>query len=161
MTTTASDPVGVTIREAEPADLIAIVRIEQSSFSQPWPFQAFQNFVGTPGFLVAASGGDVIGYVVSDTARPWGTEVGHIKDIAVHPEYRRRGIGKRLLERALTVLLVEGVTRVKLEVRASNERAIALYEQYGFSPKHRVPRYYDDGEDAIVYVTDLDDAGTR
>lgn len=159
VTTTVSDPYGITIREAELADLLSVIRIERASFSQPWPPQAFQGMVGRPGFLVADEGGEVRGYVVADTERPYEAVVGHVKDIAVHPDHRGRGIGRRLLERALVVLASEGAVRVKLEVRASNDRAIALYERYGFTAHHRLSGYYDDGEDALVYVVDFEANG--
>jgi ribosomal-protein-alanine N-acetyltransferase len=47
------------------------------------------------------------------------------------------------------------VARVKLEVRESNDRARSLYRRFGFERHHTVPRYYDDGEDALVLVADL------
>ena len=75
-----------------------------------------------------------------------------MKDIAVRPDRRGEGIGATLLERALSILAGEGTSRVKLEVRAGNEGAIRLYRGFGFSHHHTVPRYYDDGEDALVML---------
>lgn len=167
MTTTA--PEGVSIRPAERADLLDVARIERASFPQPWPFQAFAGFLGEPGFLVAvddpAAGdglladdaGDVRGYVVADVEADLGREVGHVKDLAVAPAWRGRGIGSKLLERALAALVAGGARRAKLEVRADNTAARALYEGFGFSPNHVVPGYYDDGQDALLLVADLAD----
>ena len=156
VTTPGNRSEGVTIRPAERSDLLDVARIERASFSQPWPFQAFGQFLGESGFLVAVEGDAVLGYVVSDTVSPYGSPIGHVKDIAVSEDHRGRGIGRKLLERALSTLESKGAARTKLEVRASNRPAISLYEEYGFSPHHRVEGYYDDGEDAVVYVTDLD-----
>ncbi len=50
-----SDAIDPAIRPAERADLLAVVRIEDESFSQPWPYDAFERFLGEPGFLVATA----------------------------------------------------------------------------------------------------------
>jgi ribosomal-protein-alanine N-acetyltransferase len=72
----------------------------------------------------------------------------------VHPEWRRQGIGRRLLLRLLELALELGASRMTLEVRVSNEAAQALYRGFGFSVAGRRPRYYtDDGEDAYVMTT--------
>lgn len=149
----------VVIREAVRADLLDVSRIERASFPQPWPFSAFERFLGRPGFLVAGpvdDDGAVVGYVVADSVPNHGRSLGHVKDIAVAPDVRRQGVGKRLLRRALAVLRAQDVGRVKLEVRASNDRAIELYRSFGFSVRRTVPSYYADGEDALVFVRSLD-----
>lgn len=187
--TVPPDAEGVRIRPAERADLLAIHRIERASFSSPWPFEAFERFVGEPGFLVAqdVSGDEVglaendhpdvlhdpgpdpeevggtgsiddagvVGFVIAEITPNHGRAFGHIKDLAVHPEYRRRGIASTLLERAIVTLAGEGATSVKLEVRESNEAARSLYESFGFSPMRRRGAYYEDGEDALVLAREL------
>lgn len=159
MTTPASgagDADGFEIRPAERADLLAVVRIENESFSQPWPYDAFERFLGDPGFLVAVANGDVAGYIVADVTRRFGRNLGHVKDVAVHPEYRNAGVGSSLLRRAVAVLSIHGADSVKLEVRRSNEGAKHLYRKFGFEPVRRVPGYYEDGEEAVVMVRDLE-----
>ena len=148
---------GARLRPAERADLLAIARIERASFPQPWPFQAFEGFLGQPGFLVAEASTGVAGYVVADTVPQGGRAVGHVKDLAVHPDWRGRGLGTRLLDRALGVLDARGVDRAKLEVRQSNDAAIELYRRFGFEPRHLVTAYYADGEAAAVLSVDLED----
>lgn len=131
-------------------DLLAIYRIETQAFDQPWPFEAFEQFLGVPGFLVAEDG-SVLGYIVVDTTLTPGGPVGHIKDLAVHEQRQGEGIGSLLVQRGLAA--VDGVTdAVKLEVRESNERAIDLYRRHGFRYHRRVSEYYEDGEDALVFV---------
>ena len=165
MTTTSSD-VGntVSIRPAEMADLLAVFRIEQAAFDQPWPFSAFEHYLDTPGFLVAEhpegaaigeSSGPVVGYVVADVVPNHGRAIGHIKDIAVHEQCRGQGIGAKLLDRAINVLEVHDAETVKLEVRESNEAARDLYRRFGFEYRHTIPRYYGDGENALLMVLDL------
>lgn len=144
------------IRLAERADLLAVVRIENESFPQPWPYDAFDRFLGEPGFLVAATAGEIAGYVVSDVTSSFGRQLGHVKDIAVHPDRRGMGVGSALLSRSVAVLAAHGADSVKLEVRRSNEDAKRLYRQFGFDPIRRVPGYYGNEEDAIVMVRQLD-----
>lgn len=150
----------ITVHEAVQADLLAVFRIEKRSFPQPWPFAAFERFLGTPGFLVARETGgeheDVIGYIVADTVPNHGRPIGHVKDLAVHPDHRGRGVGRGLLERGLAVLASEGAGRVKLEVRDGNEPALALYREFGFELQKQVPRYYADGETALVMVRSME-----
>jgi ribosomal-protein-alanine N-acetyltransferase len=154
VTTTATNPAGVTIRRATRADLLEVHRIEKQSFPQPWPYHAFEEFLVEPGFLVAYDTA-VVGYVVGDAIRNHGSAIGHVKDFAVDSDRRGEGIGSRLLERTLGTLATRGVGYVKLEVRASNDGALSLYRRFGFEHHHTVPRYYDDGEDALVMVADL------
>ena len=138
------------IREATRADLLSIYRIETQVFDQPWPYPAFEGFLDEPNFLVAVTNGSVAGYVVGDVTPTYGRDLGHIKDLAVHPTAQGNGIGRRLLQRAVLGLTVEGVGRIKLEVREHNSPARGLYRSEGFDPVTRLSGYYDDGEDAIV-----------
>ncbi|MFQ3293517.1 MAG: ribosomal-protein-alanine N-acetyltransferase [Halobacteriales archaeon] len=157
MTTTASPGrPSVRIRTAERADLLGVMHIENESFPQPWPYDAFNRFLGEPGFLVAqGADGAVVGYVVSDVIPNHGGSVGHVKDLAVHPERRGQGIGRALLNRSISTMAAQGTPTVKLEVRESNDTAISLYEDFGFQSLRRIPGYYQDGEDAIVMVLDV------
>jgi ribosomal-protein-alanine N-acetyltransferase len=170
VTTTAPDGrLGprVRVREAERADLLAVHHIEQESFPQPWPFSAFETFLGEPGFLVAQTretprdpggigdDGRVVGYVVADVVPNHGEGIGHVKDLAVAEECRGEGVGKRLLGSALRAVADQGAASVKLEVRRSNDGARSLYERFGFQRHGRVPRYYDNGEDALVMVREF------
>jgi len=164
-----SSGTGVRVRAVERADLLAVYHIEQSAFPQPWPFSAFETFLNEPGFLVAqvadaesprettrvGDDGRVVGYVVADLVPNHGEGIGHVKDLAVASECRGRGVGSRLLGRALRALVDQGAGSVKLEVRQSNDDARKLYERFGFEHRGRVPRYYDNGEDAIVMVREF------
>jgi len=169
-TTAAEGRLGprVRVREAEQADLLAVFHIEQSAFPQPWPFSAFEGFLGEPGFLVAqtrdaspretATVGDdgrVVGYVVADVVPNHGEGIGHIKDLAVAEKCRGQGVGRRLLGGGLRAVAEQGAGSVKLEVRRSNGAARDLYRDMGFEHRGRVPRYYDNGEDALVMVREF------
>lgn len=165
----------VRVRDAERADLLAVHRIERASFSSPWPMAAFERHLSSPAFLVAVDEGaapknadrspasetidaaSVLGFVVADLVPNHGRPLGHVKDLAVHPDRRGEGVGSTLLDRALTALRGESANSVKLEVRVGNEGARSLYDRFEFEPLRRVPRYYDDGEDAIIMVRQLGD----
>jgi [ribosomal protein S18]-alanine N-acetyltransferase len=145
----------VSIDRATRADLLSVYRIECASFTEPWPYAAFERFLSEPGFLVAREGEAIVGYVIADSVPNHGRPIGHVKDIAVHPEHRGRGVGRDLLARALGALAAAGCARVKLEVRAGNASARSLYRRFGFEAQRQVPGYYQDGETAIVMVCAL------
>ena len=163
------DPGGdVRLRPAERADLLGVFRIEKAVFLQPWPYAAFERLLDAPAFLVAEGDGDdgdrldaavdagsVEGYVVADVTPNHGRDIGHVKDIAVRPGAQGRGVGRRLLRTALTELAAAGAAVVKLEVRETNNRAQALYDDEGFEAARRIPGYYGDGEAAFVMRLDL------
>jgi ribosomal-protein-alanine N-acetyltransferase len=73
-----------------------------------------------------------------------------VATLAVHPDERRRGAGKALLEKAIEAAKEEGAARFTLEVRASNSAAKALYETFRFRIVGISPRRYADGEDALL-----------
>ncbi|MEX0787646.1 MAG: GNAT family N-acetyltransferase [Anaerolineales bacterium] len=85
-----------------------------------------------------------------------GNRQGWIASLAVHPDYQRRGIGKRLLEACEQAL---GTSRIRLTVRVSNRAAIELYRGSAYAPVEVWRRYYSDGEDAQVMEKDRRIAG--
>lgn len=163
MTTVAPSDPDTGIRQAVRADLLDVVRIERSVFTHPWTLDAFESFLGEPGFLVAerggpvALGGRVVGHVVATGVRVGGQPMGHVKDLAVASDSQGQGIGSTLLDRGLGVLASRGYDRARLEVRESNATAIALYRRFGFRKTATYPRYYPDGEDALIMVASLAD----
>ncbi len=131
-------------------DLDQVLEIERASFPTPWTRAAFcyeieQNKVARCTVLRGRRG--IVGYLCL-----W--EIGHeihITNLAVHPEWRRRGAARQLLGAALIEGVAHGVTLAFLEVRPSNTRALALYESLGFQVIGRRNGYYfDTGEDALV-----------
>jgi ribosomal-protein-alanine N-acetyltransferase len=136
------------------ADLEAIDEIEQHSFKSPWPRETFAAELAREHARVdvARLDGRVVAF-----CNYWlvATEV-HIHVIATHPDFRGRGIARRLLDHVLAQARQTGYALATLEVRRSNEPAIALYERAGFRTVHVRARYYqDDGEDALVMLCDL------
>ena len=129
-------------------DIAALVTIETESFPTPWTENNFAVELDNPfaRFFVYDDGGTVVGYYGAwRVVDEW-----DIADIAVRADRRRQGIGRALLEHLLATARAEGVRDVTLEVRPSNIAARALYEAFGFCEEGRRPRYYLNGEDALI-----------
>ncbi len=78
-------------------------------------------------------------------------------NLAVHPDWKRKGIGSRLVEETLSISRDNGVNKVHLEVRQSNDQAKRLYEKFGFQVIAVRPNYYTHPrEDAVLMALDLE-----
>lgn len=127
----------------------AIAELEKRCFSDPWSVNSITSELNNPLslWLVAVDGQKLAGYVGSQSVLGWAD----MMNIAVAPEYRRRGIGERLIIELIQKLQENRVTCLTLEVRASNDPAIGLYEKMGFSQVGRRPNYYHNPkEDALI-----------
>lgn len=140
------------------ADVEAAHEIERLSFATPWPAYAFeQELRGNrlARYLAAHVGDRLVAF-----AGLWMmVDEAHVTTISVDPDWRRRGVGRRLMLALLELAVDIGARRMTLEVRPSNAAARALYADFGFIVAGRRPGYYsDDGEDALVMTTpDLGD----
>ena len=151
----------LSIERMGPADLSDVLAIERASFSMPWSRGAFlyeieQNQVAR--CWIGRENGRVVGYIclweVADEL--------HITNVAVHPEARRHGIARSLLESVFERARAGSARMVLLEVRPSNVEARALYESFGFRVVgRRRGYYYDTGEDALVMEADLGEGADR
>lgn len=144
---------GLEIRSMREEDVAPVVEIERRSFSQPWEEDTFRRLLASDrarAWTAAADG--VVGYVVLWTVGS-GAQLGNL---AVAPEARRRGVGRRLVRTALETARLSGADRVVLEVRESNRAAISLYHGIGFQFLGRREDYYRfPREDALVLGVDL------
>jgi ribosomal-protein-alanine N-acetyltransferase len=145
--TSETGPEAVEIRRLTYSDLPQVMAIERRSFPSPWSLAMFLSELSRPQSvcLAAATDTQLAGYLVSVRLdREW-----HLANIAVAPEWRRQGIGSRLVRAMFEV--VGNDKPFTLEVRPSNTSAIALYEGLGFRSAGRRPRYYpDNNEDAVI-----------
>lgn len=133
-----------------PDHIDQVMVVENLSFSVPWSKNAFVEEIKNNKFaryIVAKIDGKVVGY-----AGMWKVmDEGHITNIAVHPEFRRSGIGSRLLEGLIDIARREYIASMTLEVRKSNIAAQKLYEKFGFAEGGFRKGYYsDNGEDALI-----------
>ncbi len=139
----------ISVRNAKPDDLDDIERIERSSFKTPWSRNIIAEELFFPlGFnMVLVVDGNVEGFILSWLIQP---EV-HILNIAISPQYRKKGLGKMLMQAFIDEAKKNGATKFTLEVRAKNEDALRFYRLFNFSIKGIRKGYYQDtGEDAII-----------
>jgi ribosomal-protein-alanine N-acetyltransferase len=80
----------------------------------------------------------------------------HVNKIALVPAWRRFGVATVLMEHCFQFASANGITSITLEVRESNEPARALYRALGFTEAYIRPRYYPEGESAVVMIRRMD-----
>ena len=138
------------IRAATAADVDAVHRLESEAFPAPWRREFFAGELQAPGrfCLVAYRGGDLVGYVFSMTL----LDEMHVNKIAVTETERRGGIATGLMARCFDFARQHGVETISLEVRQSNSGAQRFYDRLGFERTYIRPRYYPDGEAAVVMM---------
>jgi ribosomal-protein-alanine N-acetyltransferase len=138
----------------EERDVPFVLKIERLSFSHPWMESAFKGEINNRGisfpFVVVHSHQEkIIGYIIFWLME----EKAQISNFAIHPDFRRLGVGEKVLTRIIAQIRKYGAKSVILEVRPSNFAARRLYEKYGFkSLGIRKDYYRDPGEDALVMV---------
>lgn len=149
MTKTERPPKGLRLEPLSEQHIPAILAIEKQSNGAPWSERSFRNELDHPYgiFRVAMEGTDVVGY-----AGAWlPIDEAHITTVAVAPEQRRRGIGRKLIIEILTLAKEKGMLCSTLEVRAGNDAARELYASLGYVVSARRKGYYPDNqEDALV-----------
>ncbi|MGQ9718677.1 MAG: ribosomal protein S18-alanine N-acetyltransferase [Nitrososphaerales archaeon] len=137
------------VRRCGDQDLDQVLAIERVCFKHPYDYLTFFYFLTKEpeGFYVAEENGHILGYAIFSSK----DDKGNVISIAVLPEFRRRGIGSKLLEEGLE-FLSKKVKEVELQVRVGNREAINFYRRFGFREKCLIYNYYPDGEDALVML---------
>ena len=139
------------IRTMQKGDVAAVAALEAQIFSMPWSAAGFADTLPREDviFLVAYEQDELLGYVGIYCM----LDEGEITNVAVAPAARRRGIARALLTELKRQLACRNVTQIVLEVRVSNEPAIRLYEQLGFSMLGVRKNFYEKPtEDAYIMV---------
>ncbi len=142
------------IAEMDLTDVDGIVSIEQVSFPSPWPKRVFEREIESERSYkrVIRFEGTVVGYIVT-----WSIydEI-HILNIAIHPDFRRIGLGETLIRDCIAYSKEHDFKYIILEVRPSNAGALKLYAKLGFRKLRVRRKYYSDtGEDAIVMIYEV------
>lgn len=141
-------------------DVPQVHLIDRLSFSMPWPENAFRYELTQASYslcrVAEADFPDSSRLVVGETVVWLILDEAHIATIAVHPDYRGRGISQWLLVDVLCECIRRGAQISTLEVRANNRVAQTLYRRFRFEVAGRRPRYYrDNNEDALIMTADL------
>ena len=147
--------IDVTVREACAASASELAKMEADLFSDAWSENSLVSTLQSPcSFsLVAVCGGTVVGYLLASLLAP----EGELLRIGVHPAYRKKGIGARLMENFLTAAKAKGCVALFLEVRADNFPAISLYRRFGFLDYGVRKKYYRDPEADALLMRILND----
>jgi ribosomal-protein-alanine N-acetyltransferase len=147
--------VTIELRRLELRDLTAIETIERASYPSPWSRSMFASELAKPSSIslgaYAGEGDELVGYlIISRYVDAW-----HVMNIAVAPEWRRRGVAVALMERLFELTAGDDRRGYTLEVRVSNTGAIRLYERLGFKSRGIRRGYYTDNrEDALIMWRD-------
>ncbi len=145
----AALPDGFVVRPARIEDVPAVAALEGEVFTDPWPTHLYVQEIDQPlrfQRVVTTTEGWVVGYLFAC----WQVDELHVLKVACNPIYQGRGIATTLLDEALAEVARGRGRGIILEVRPSNQRALALYRYLGYTTLGRRTRYYPDGEDALV-----------
>lgn len=141
----------MTITDVKPHHIDEILAIEKLCFSLPWTRRDLENQMNSDNCIFLAAEdetGKILGYIGLMHI----LDEGYISNVAVAPEYRRRGIADALIN-ALIDRTKARLSFLTLEVRESNSPAIALYSKHGFKPVGIRRNYYDRPKENAVLMT--------
>ncbi len=144
----ASEWDAMVIRDLRQEDLDRMAELEQICFAVPWTRDMLAEELRNPDarYVTVWSGAEMFGYGgywrIIDEA--------HVTNVAIAPAWRGRGFGEALMRALIGRAVAEGLTAMTLEVRQGNEVAKALYAKLGFVAIGVRPRYYPDGENALI-----------
>ncbi|MCU0105322.1 ribosomal protein S18-alanine N-acetyltransferase [Acholeplasma vituli] len=145
------------IRKMTPEDIETVVQLEEEVFGHSLGYDMIYNEITNHGFahyFVDEEHDEIIGYVglwINDN-------IGQIVNFLVKPTHQNKGLGKKWITFIMDYFKQNNVDIVSLEVRETNERAIHLYESYGFKKSYKRLKYYDNKEDAHVLIWRNNDA---
>lgn len=139
----------ITIQKMNQTHVPAVAALEAVCFSDPWSERSVASELSNPLslWLVAMDGDTLAGYIGSQSVMG----ESDMMNVAVNPDYRKQGVGTKLIAALVEALAQTGNHCLILEVRASNSPAICLYEKLGFACVGRRPNYYrNPKEDALI-----------
>lgn len=143
------------IRPVRTEDLSQVMQIEYASYSTPWTEATFRELLRRSDAVVI--GAEIDGRLVGYAAFWVVVDQGELGNIAVAPDRRGQGVGKKLLEAVIEEARGRAVRELFLEVRVSNDTAQRLYESHGFREVGRRRNYYSaPTEDALVMCKLMD-----
>lgn len=152
-------PEGLRIVPMEERHIEALAQLEMLCFSDPWSRNALREELRNPlaAFFVAEIDGCAVGYAGLNFV----LDEGYIANIAVHPDFRRRGAAAALLQRLADFAHKKNLSYLTLEVRQSNSRAIGIYEKAGFRREGRRKNFYENPREDALIMTKRFEAGNE
>ncbi|MGK5085153.1 ribosomal protein S18-alanine N-acetyltransferase [Bdellovibrionota bacterium FG-1] len=149
---------GYSLRPVTEDDLAEILRIESAVHRAPWNQENFRAELTKPYAQFWVMTDDETDSVIAGYINFWiMLEECHILNVATDLSFRRRGLAKLMVRRAVDEAQQKDIKKVLLEVRKSNAAAIALYQGLGFSITHVRKSFYSDGEDAYQMALFIDE----
>lgn len=144
----------IRIRRAEERDIGEIMIIEKMSFTSPWTVDFFRCELYNPVsfFYIIEVRKLLAGYIIFWILK----NEAHIANVAIHPDFRKRGYGKYLLRWAIERCWVKGVATITLEVNEKNNAARNLYDKMGFKIVGKKAKYYENNDDALILARFLE-----
>lgn len=141
------------VRKMTQDDIAEVCTLERQCFPNPWVAEGFEaELEGPVSFAEVLMEGEALaGYAIYRVI----VDEAHLLNIAISPQFRGRGLGKRFLRHVLRVCVNEGAEWMFLEVRPSNGEALGLYHSHGFHQLGIREGYYANGEDAILMASML------
>ena len=142
------------IRPFVPNDIPSISSIVREALRENYPTSLYLDIHRwwREGFLVADLDGHPVGFLASVLSSDGQAR---ILMFAVSTGFRRRGIGRQMMDSFVQACAMRGLRRIELEVRTSNEEAIRFYKRYGFELAGVLPKFYTDGEDGYKMIRHL------
>lgn len=147
----------IRIRKAKSRDIETVAEIEQQVYQHPWKKHYFTGELDhdISFFHVAQEeeSNRIVGYIIFWIVE----ETMELHNIAVAPQFKKKGIGQQLMQFMTATAKEKKVEEIFLEVRASNRRAIEVYEGFGFERSSVRKNYYNKPrEDAVIYKLKVD-----
>src|SRR6266704_1991916 len=144
----------VRVRPFVPNYIPAVASIVREAVRENYPTSLYLDIHRwwRDGFLVADLDGHPVGFLASVITADGQAR---ILMFAVSAGFRRRGVGRAMMDAFLQACAMRGLKRIELEVRVSNTEAIAFYRRYGFEIAGALPRFYTDGEDGYKMLRHL------
>lgn len=142
------------IRLFKPDDMFPAIKLASKTLTEQYNPSLFNYFYETfpQGFIVAEKAHKIVGFIIGVKTI---SETAKILMLSVSESHRNQNIGSALLTRFLKEILNENVKHVELEVRTDNEKAIKFYEKHGFKITEKIPKFYQNGEDAYTMKRSL------
>jgi ribosomal-protein-alanine N-acetyltransferase len=143
------------LRQMQDSDVAAVIAVERAAYPHPWTEAIFRDCLRV-GYScwVALHGAETIGHGVMQVA----AGESHVLNLCVHPDWQRQQLGRRILRRLLSIARDQNADTAFLEVRATNQAAIGLYQSEGFCEVGVRRGYYPalaGREDAIIMARSL------